>query len=120
MELTANSFCPNVKNISDSMRTAYICKLTGKICPKVDYSSGKALPSKYFVQNGCLLLVKEEEKQIVEEVKEVVEKVETTQKKAEEPVNEIVEEKVGTIENKIPAKNQKTNNYKKKTNNKKK
>lgn len=123
MELTVKNFCPNIKNASDSMRTVYICKLTNKVCPKVDYSSGKPLPSKFFVKNGCQL-IKEENEQVVEkkETKKAIEKI------IEEPVNEVVEEikevvkePVEEVEKKKTTYNKpKTNNYKKKSNNKKK
>lgn len=123
MELTEKNFCPNIKNMSTMMKISYVCKKTGRICPKVDYSSGKALPSKFFVKNGCPLM-KEENEQIIEEVKEVVKEI-----PAEEPVSENVLEEsakpvVATIEKveekPIQQSKPKTNNYKKKkTNNKK-
>ena len=98
--LTINNFCPYVKNASDSLRTTYVCKKTGQICPRVDYSSGKALPSKLFIKNGCPLI---EEKQIIEEVKEV-----KTEIKAEvKEVKKEIKKEVKTTVNK-PVKAEKT------------
>lgn len=94
MDLTKQNFCPNIKNDSDSLRTRYICELNGKICPKVDYSSGKALPSAFFLKDGCDLLKVEEPKievqpeEIVPEI-EIVEDVQPVQ----EPIEEVKEEK---------------------------
>lgn len=146
--LTDKNFCKNIKNTSDSMRTIYVCKKTGKICPKVDYSSGKALPSRQFIKNGCPLLEEVEEVvvevtpvQVVEEVKKetkkntkvVEEEVVITPEVTEEVVEEVKEETITTTEEiqveaevqaeevvKEPVK--KTNNYnrKRKSNNKKK
>lgn len=121
MELTRENFCPNVKNVSTLMRTTYICNLSGKVCPKVDYRSGKALPSNTFIKNGCPLIEKESE-----QIEEVKEKVEEPKKEIVEDVKEeIIEPVVATaeeiIEKPIQQDNKpKTNNYKKKkTNNKK-
>ena len=93
MKLTEKNFCPNIKDVSDNMRTAYFCKITKKICPKVSYSSGEPLPSKQFLEHSCSLLnkdeadlqtnikeekekdrVQEKEVKVVEEVKEKVNK----------------------------------------------
>lgn len=122
MEITKKTFCTNIKNISDGLRTSYICEKTGRVCPKLDYSSGKPLPSKLFMKNGCPL-IKEENEQIIEEIKEaiiapVVETVETTEVK-----EEIAESIVATVEKekKVTQQNKpKTNNYKKKKSNNKK
>lgn len=122
MEITKKTFCTNIKNISDGLRTSYICEKTGRVCPKLDYSSGKPLPSKLFMKNGCPL-IKEENEQIIEEIKEaiiapVVETVETTEIK-----EEIAESIVATVEKekKVTQQNKpKTNNYKKKKSNNKK
>ena len=122
MEITKKTFCTNIKNISDGLRTSYICEKTGRVCPKLDYSSGKPLPSKLFMKNGCPL-IKEENEQIIEEIKEaiiapVVETVETTEIKeeiAESIVATVEEEKKVTQQNKP-----RTNNYKKKKSNNKK
>ena len=122
MEITKKTFCTNIKNVSDGLRTSYICEKTGRVCPKLDYSSGKPLPSKLFMKNGCPL-IKEENEQIIEEIKEaiivpVVETVETTEIK-----EEIAESIVATVEKekKVTQQNKpKTNNYKKKKSNNKK
>lgn len=122
MEITKKTFCTNIRNISDGLRTSYICEKTGRVCPKLDYSSGKPLPSKLFMKNGCPL-IKEENEQIIEEIKEaiivpVVETVETTEIK-----EEIAESIVATVEKekKVTQQNKpKTNNYKKKKSNNKK
>lgn len=122
MEITKKTFCTNIRNISDGLRTSYICEKTGRVCPKLDYSSGKPLPSKLFMKNGCPL-IKEENEQIIEEIKEaiiapVVETVETTEVK-----EEIAESIVATVEKekKVTQQNKpKTNNYKKKKSNNKK
>ena len=122
MEITKKTFCTNIKNVSDGLRTSYICEKTGRVCPKLDYSSGKPLPSKLFMKNGCPL-IKEENEQIIEEIKEaiiapVVETVETTEVK-----EEIAESIVATVEKekKVTQQNKpKTNNYKKKKSNNKK
>ena len=97
MEITKKTFCTNIRNISDGLRTSYICEKTGRDCPKLDYSSGKPLPSKLFMKNGCPL-IKEENEQIIQEIKEatiapVVETVETTEVK-----EEIAESIVATVE----------------------
>ena len=52
MEITKKTFCTNIKNVSDGLRISYICEKTGRVCPKLDYSSGKPLPSKLFMKNG--------------------------------------------------------------------
>ena len=125
MEITKKTFCTNIKNISDGLRTSYICEKTGRVCSKLDYSSGKPLPSKLFMKNGCPLM-KEENEQIVEEVKEevieapvveapVVEAVDATEEIAESIVATVEEEKKVTQQNKP-----RTNNYKKKKSNNKK
>lgn len=122
MEITKKTFCTNIRNISDGLRTSYICEKTGRVCPKLDYSSGKPLPSKLFMKNGCPL-IKEENEQIIEEIKEatiapVVEIVEATEVK-----EEIAESIVATVEKekKVTQQNKpKTNNYKKKKSNNKK
>lgn len=122
MEITKKTFCTNIRNISDGLRTSYICEKTGRVCPKLDYSSGKPLPSKLFMKNGCPL-IKEENEQIIEEIKEatiapVVETVGTTEVK-----EEIAESIVATVEKekKVTQQNKpKTNNYKKKKSNNKK
>lgn len=120
MEITKKTFCTNIRNISDGLRTSYICEKTGRVCPKLDYSSGKPLPSKLFMKNGCPLM-KEKSEQIVEEVKEevvevpVVEAVEATEEIAESIVATVEEEKKVTQQNKP-----RTNNYKKKKSNNKK
>lgn len=122
MKITKKTFCTNIRNISDGLRTSYICEKTGRVCPKLDYSSGKPLPSKLFMKNGCPL-IKEENEQIIEEIKEaiiapVVETVETTEVK-----EEIAESIVATVEKekKVTQQNKpKTNNYKKKKSNNKK
>ena len=59
MEITKKTFCTNIRNISDGLRTSYICEKTGRVCPKLDYSSGKPLPSKLFMKNGCPLMKEE-------------------------------------------------------------
>lgn len=136
MNLTVNNFCKNIKNVSDAMRTVYVCKKTGKVCPKVDYSSGKALPSKYFVKSGCALNIEEEivaqevNTEIVEEVVEVEEKnntIDTMEEIVAEAIEEMQEIKVEEITDEVVevkpefVKTQ-NNNYtrKKKQNNKKK
>ena len=98
MQLTEKNFCPNIKDLSTSLKLNYICKVTGKLCPKVDYSSGKALPSKLFIKNGCPLNKKEEE-QIVEEVKKVKEEVKKTptKKEAVQSVAEAIEEPIKEV-----------------------
>ena len=112
MEITKKTFCTNIKNVSDGLRISYICEKTGRVCPKLDYSSGKPLPSKLFIKNGCPLM-KEENEQIVEEVKEEV--IEATEEIAESIVATVEEEKKVTQQNKP-----RTNNYKKKKSNNKK
>lgn len=119
MEITKKTFCTNIRNISDGLRTSYICEKTGRVCPKLDYSSGKPLPSKLFIKNGCPL-IKEENEQIIEEIKEAIiaPVVETTEVK-----EEIAESIVATVEKekKVTQQNKpKTNNYKKKKSNNKK
>ena len=108
MKLTTNNFCPNVKDESTAIRICYVCKSTGKICPRVDYSSGSALPDRVFMNSGCPLLVKEDTKKVKPVKEEIVEK----------SIEKVVSN--NSIENKSSNSKPKTNNRKKKTTNNKK
>lgn len=135
MKLTDKNFCPYVKDASTALRIMYLCKKTNKICPKVEYDSGKALPSRSFIKNGCPLNEKEEvvetpvievteeviEEPIVEIVEEVIEETteeltEVVEEKVEEPVVEEI--KIEEAQEVKPKTN--TNNNRKRKSNKKK
>lgn len=135
MKLTDKNFCPYVKDASTALRIMYLCKKTNKICPKVEYDSGKALPSRSFIKNGCPLNEKEEvvetpvievteeviEEPIVEIVEEVIEETteeltEVVGEKVEEPVVEEI--KIEEAQEVKPKTN--TNNNRKRKSNKKK
>lgn len=105
MKLTDKNFCPYVKDASTALRIMYLCKKTNKICPKVEYDSGKALPSRSFIKNGCPLNEKEEvvETPVIEVTEEVIEEpiveiveevIEETTEELTEVIEEIVEEKI--------------------------
>lgn len=135
MKLTDKNFCPYIKDASTALRIMYLCKKTNKICPKVEYDSGKALPSRSFIKNGCPLNEKEEvvetpvievteeviEEPIVEIVEEVIEETteeltEVVEEKVEEPVVEEI--KIEEAQEVKPKTN--TNNNRKRKSNKKK
>ena len=103
MKLTKSNFCPNIKDESTAIRICYVCEKTEKICPRVNYSSGEALPDRFFEHNGCSLLVKD---------------TSAKEKKIEKSVKKVVSD--NNVENKSPKSKPKTNSKKKKTTNKKK
>lgn len=119
MKLTSSNFCQYVKDESTNLKTVYTCKRTGEICPKVDYRTGKPLPSNSFIKNGCQI-----NKQIVEEVKkEAPKKVKKVDEVKKEPIKEVAEKKE-EVAKKAPAKKpvqrKRTNTSKKKSNSSKK
>lgn len=87
----AQYFCEKLKLKKEALKMAYICTITGKICPMVKYSvDGEASPSVLFQKKGCGLN-KKEDVQLVEEIK--IEKVE---EKIEEPISvvEVIEKEI--------------------------
>lgn len=97
MDLTPNNFCPYIRNESDQLRLYYACSKTGKLCPHIDYRTGKARVGMAFLKNGCSL----NKEKIVEEKKEKIKKIvkEETIKTIEPENIDIKEEVVEVVEN---------------------
>lgn len=102
MDLTPNNFCPYIRNESNQLRLYYACSKTGKLCPHIDYRTGKARVGMAFLKNGCSL----NKEKIIEEKKEKAKKIVKEEViKTIEPKNTDVKEEVAEIVETIESEN---------------